>query len=193
VTQQDFFERVLTVLETRGIPYMVTGSVGAMLYGEPRLTNDMDIVVDLAPDRVEDLARQFDPDEYYFPPVEIVLQAIAQRGQFNILHVRSGSKVDLIIKKEDAYSRESFGRRRKTAFTPRRDADSSSPEDLILSKLLFYRDGGSEKHLRDIRGILTVSGPALDIDYLNRWIRALGLEEAWADVRQDGESSPASR
>lgn len=82
MTQQQFFERVLTILADLRIPCMATGSVGAMLYGEPR------------PDRVGALSQRFDSDEYDFPPVAAVLEAIAPRRPFNILHVGSGSKVD---------------------------------------------------------------------------------------------------
>jgi hypothetical protein len=179
VTQREFFEKLLQALDANDIPYMVTGSVGAMIFGRPRLTNDLDVVVELDPKQVDTLARQFDSEDFYFPPREAVREDIARRGQFNILHIRSGSKIDIILRKETAYAREAFARRTRVPFTAHLDAASATPEDIILSKLLFYREGGSEKHLADIQGILVVSGQVLDRAYLARWVDQLGLAAEW--------------
>ena len=184
MTQQDFFERTLATLEALRIPHMVTGSVGAMLYGRPRLTHDLDVVVLLAPDQAGPLARAFASDEFYFPPVEAVLRDIAHRSQFNILHTPSGSKADLILKKDTPYAETAFARRRRVAFSPRLDTVSSTLEDLILSKLLFFREGGSEKHLRDIRGMLEISGAGLDRAYLLLWVARIDLATEWKRAQE---------
>jgi len=187
MTQQEFFEKVLAALEDAGIAYMVTGSVGAMLYGEPRMTNDMDVVVDPTAAQALLLAQNFSGDnDFYFPPVEVVLEEVECRGQFNILHVGSGSKVDLIVRKDTEFARTEFARRHPVAFSPERDSTSATPEDIILSKLLYYRMSPSQKHIADIRGILAVSAEELDRLYLQEWIGRLGLADAWHEIAPDG-------
>jgi hypothetical protein len=183
VTQREFFELVVRTLEDLGIPYMVTGSVGAMLYGEPRMTNDMDVVLELTPSWIDPLLSRFPPAEFCSPPHEVVLDEIHRRGQFNIIHSGSGSKVDLILRKTTDFAEEEFSRRRPCTFTEEVDCQSASPEDIILSKLLSFREGGSEKHLRDIRGVLGVMGDAIDREYILRWVGRLGLTRVWERVR----------
>jgi hypothetical protein len=190
VTQQEFFEHVLSVLERLQIPYMVAGSVGAMLYGEPRLTNDMDVVIELLPGRATALVEAFSADEFYVPPVEAVRDAIARRGQFNVIHMGSGAKVDFVVRKETDFAREEFFRRRRVVFSKRMQCHSASPEDIIIAKMLAYREGRSEKHIADIRGIISVSGQALDWGYLMAWVRKLGLAAHWRAARlPDGPES----
>lgn len=179
MTQQEFFEQVLTALQGLEIPFMVTGSVGAMLYGEPRMTNDMDVVVEMPMDKADALAHKFSSDEFYFPPVEAVQDDIRRRGQFNILHVESGSKVDLIIKKDTELARMEFTRMRSVPFSEGMNTLSASPEDIIIAKLRYYDEGGSEKHIRDIRGMLRVSGDDIDRDYVAKWVEKLGVAEHW--------------
>ena len=175
--QKEFFESVLTFLETSKIPYMVTGSVGSILFGEPRLTNDMDVVVELSADSVDRLSREFPPQEFYLPPVETMRAEIESRRQFNLIHVGSGSKVDFIVRKEREFSRTEFARRMRVQFSESLQACSATPEDIILSKLQYYQAGKSEKHLDDIRGMLRISGNDLDMPYLKGWAGKLGLVE----------------
>ncbi len=184
MNQQEFFERVLRALERLEIPYMVAGSVGAIAYGDPRLTNDLDVVVDLNAAKVERLAEEFRPPDFYFPPSPSILEEIRRRGQFNVLHVDSGSKADLIIKKDTEFASAEFARRRKVPFTQGFSASTASPEDVILSKLHFFKSGGSEKHLRDIAGVLQVSGPGLDLAHIERWVAKLHLEDSWQAARK---------
>jgi hypothetical protein len=186
VTQREFFEKVLSVLDTLGVQYMIVGSVGSMLYGEPRLTNDMDVVLELRPDKVASLAAAFPSPQYYFPPPAAVLDAIARRGQFNVIHVESGSKVDLVVRKDDAFAREEFSRRQKVAFSERMDCVSARPEDLIVAKLRSYRAGGSEKHLRDVRAMLFVVGRELDMTHIEKWVKVLDLSSQWEVARSRG-------
>jgi len=183
MTQQEFFEAVIVALERLDIPYMVTGSVGAMLYGEPRMTNDMDVVIEPLPAHAALLARLFEGDDYYFPPVEVVTEEIRRRGQFNILHVGSGSKVDLIVRKETEIARAEFARRQSVPFSADLDSASATPEDIIISKLAYYQISPSQKHIGDIRGILAVSGDDLDRSYLNEWIERLELGSAWEEAQ----------
>lgn len=183
MNQQQFFERVIETLERLQVPYMVTGSVAAMLYGEPRMTNDLDVVVCLTRSAAVALLAAFAPDDYYAPPIEVVQEEMSRAGQFNVIHVESGAKVDFVIIKTTEFARTEFARRIKVEFSDRLQAAAASPEDIIISKLLYYQMGSSDKHLRDIRGILAVSGGVLDREYINGWTRKLGVSQPWADCQ----------
>ena len=180
MTQREFFEKVLRDLESLQIPYMVTGSIASMMYGEPRLTIDLDVVIELDPSRIDALSASFPAPDFYFPPAEFVHDYVRRRGQFSILHVKSGSKADMIIRKDTGFAQTEFQRKRRVPFSPTLDVASATPEDVILSKLLYYREGESEKHLRDIHGILVAWRDRLDRPYLQEWIKRLGLDPEWA-------------
>jgi hypothetical protein len=182
VTQHEFFTLVLKSLESCGIPYMVSGSVGAMLYGEPRLTNDIDVVVEITPDQAERLRNDFPAEAFFFPSPEFIREAIRHRGQFNVIHVESGSKADLIVRKAGEFAAVEFARRRALDFTDDFQAQTATPEDVILSKLAAHRAGGSDKHLADISSILEISGDLLDQSYLDRWIEVLNLGSVWQAI-----------
>ena len=176
------------LLEGLGLRYFVTGSSATIFYGEPRFTNDIDIVLDLPPGRVAELCAAFPADEFYVSE-EAARQAVARRGQFNVIHPASGLKLDLMIPSETPFNRSRFARVRRLHPAPDYDVTFASVEDVILKKLEYYREGGSDKHLRDITGVLRVSGRQVDRGYIEDWARTLGLEEIWQEVvrRAEGE------
>ncbi len=158
--------------------YLVTGSMATILYGEPRFTNDIDALVDLAPGKIHALCRAFPPPEFYVSE-DAVREAIAGHSQFNIIHPTSGLKVDVIIPDRSDFNRERFARAVRISPTGEYSAVFASAEDIIISKVAFYREGGSEKHLRDIAGVLKISGDKLDRQYIEDWLKKLELEEIW--------------
>lgn len=166
------------VLERLALPYLITGSLATVFYGEPRFTNDIDILVDLPAARITELCDAFPSPEFYVSP-EAAQRAVAQSSQFNVIHPASGLKLDLIIPADTPFNRSRLARARTVHPAPDYVASFASPEDVILIKLDFYRQGGSDKHLRDIAGVLKVSGDQLDRRYLDSWAQRLGLEEIW--------------
>ncbi len=176
----EIFRDLLRRFEDAGIPYMVVGSVASIVYGEARLTRDMDVVVDLRPEDVARFAGLFDPVEFYCPPEEVLRQEVVERGQFNLLHQESGLKIDVVLRKDTEHGREEFSRRARVPFWQGFDAFLASPEDVIIKKLAFYREGGSAKHLADVRGILAET--AVDKKYIGRWVDRLGLAEIWRGI-----------
>lgn len=176
----NIFVDVLQKLEQHKIPYMIVGSIASMIYGEPRMTHDMDIVIDLLPEHVKTLEKIFPLDQYYCPPEEIIRAEMIQRGQFNLLHHESGLKIDLMIRKNSAHSIEEFKRRRKTPLIGDIEAYIATAEDVIIKKLVFYREGQSDKHLKDIRGILAET--EIDKNYLMHWIHELKLESEYNKI-----------
>ncbi len=167
-------------LEEQNIPYMVVGSVASMIYGEPRLTHDMDLVIDLLPKDALRLETLFPLEEFYCPPEEVLTAEIIHRGQFNLIHHESGLKIDLMVRKNSEHSICEFGRRRKAPFWQSNEVYIASPEDVIIKKLDYYREGGCEKYLTDVRGILAHT--VVDESYLGVWVRKLGLSDEWKRV-----------
>jgi len=179
----ELLQRIVEVLERLHIPYLVTGSVAAMAYGEPRLTNDIDIVAAVKEGHISELISAFPESEFYIS-ADMIRDAIRHRSQFNIIHPSSGLKVDIIIPGESAFDKSGFGRVRRISPSESYQANFASPEDVIIIKMECYRDGGSEKHLRDITGIMMISGSTIDEDYISDWANKLGIIEIWEAVKK---------
>jgi len=179
----ELLQKIVEVFEQLQIHYLVTGSVAAMAYGEPRLTNDIDIVAAIDERHIGGLLTAFPADEFYISE-DMVREAIHHYGQFNIIHPASGLKVDVIIKKNTPFDISRFRRTQRIYPAESYQANFAAPEDVIIKKMEYYREGGSEKHLRDITGILKISGELIDRDYIFGWAQRLGLTEIWAAVQR---------
>jgi len=177
-------------LNSLGMDYMVTGAVASITYGEPRLTNDIDLVLDTAGRNVEEITEAFPSSEFYCPPAEIINVEVRRRmrGHFNLIHQETGFKADVYLMGDDKLHIWAMGRRRQVKI----EGESlwlAPPEYVIIRKLEYYKEGGSEKHLRDIRGILELSGDQLDMKEIKRWIEEYGLENEWKTAKER-ETSP---
>ena len=183
MTQDELLRQVTAVLERLSIPYLVTGSVASIFFGEPRFTNDIDVVVELQASDIADLCEQFPAEDFYLS-AEAAADALERRSQFNLIHPRSGLKVDFMVAAGGPFDRSRFARARRIQLAPGVEAWFASPEDVILKKLEYYQRGGSSKHLRDIAGVLRVSGAELDYPYMSEWADRLGLGELLAEARR---------
>ncbi len=179
----DLLEKAVKTFEQLGIPYLVTGAVASIAYGEPRLTNDIDIVADISERQVAALLAAFPTDEFYISK-EAVIEAIRRRGQFNIIHPASGLKMDVILRQQTPFDDSRFTRSRRIYPAESFDASFAAPEDVIIKKMEYYREGGSDKHLRDVGGILRISGEAIDRGYIDGWARRLGLTDIWDAIQK---------
>lgn len=168
------------LLEAAGIPFMVAGSFASSHHGTPRLTRDVDVVID--PTRAQ-LLTFLDavPAGALYVDRRGALEALADRSMFNVIDVAGGWKVDLIIRKARAFSLEELSRRRTTTLAGVR-LPVATAEDTILTKLEWAKAGGSERQLADVRGILEVQGELLDRGYIEAWARTLGVLESWQAV-----------
>lgn len=182
MTQAELLRYLVEALEDLGAQYMVGGAHAAMYYGEPRLTRDVDVVLALDLERLPALLQRFPPAEYYVD-AEAAREAVETSGQFNIIHPGSGLKIDMYVNPDTPYDQTRLGRRQKLPLAPGVDAYFARPEDVILYKLLYAREGG-EMHLRDVLGIIRVSGSCLDERYVVEWADRLGLGAAWERVRR---------
>ena len=170
---------VATRLDALGVAYMLSGSVAMGYYAQPRMTRDIDIVVEVERAQADALVAAFAPD-FYVDDLA-VHEAIARQGMFNAIHSTLIVKVDFIVRKASEYRRVEFARRRPVLIDGVQ-LSLVAPEDLILSKLDWARDSRSELQLRDVRNLLD-SVPDLDRDYLDRWVAALDLRALFEAAR----------
>lgn len=167
-----FFPYIVAKFSNLGIPYMVTGSMGCTIYGDPRSTNDVDIVIDPTMDQLLALITDLEPMAYVSR--EAAIDEFRRRGMFNIICNDTMEKIDLIFLKRDPYQINAFERRVLRDFGTT-EAISVTAEDAILSKLAWSRRTLSEVQFRDVAGILTNSAAHLDLEYLKRWGTELNL------------------
>lgn len=177
----ELLQKIVEVLENLQIPYLVTGAIASMAYGEPRLTNDIDIVAAIEEQHIKGLISAFPPDDFYISE-DMIRDAIHYHGQFNIIHPASGLKVDVIIKQNTPFDNSRFRRIKRIQPAESYQANFAAPEDVIIKKMEYYKKGGSDKHLRDITGILKVSGHDVDREYIITWAKNLGLMKIWKAV-----------
>ncbi|HEY8666690.1 MAG TPA: hypothetical protein VIL86_08505 [Tepidisphaeraceae bacterium] len=183
MVQSELLSLVVEVLERLRLPYFVTGSLITMHFGEPRFTNDIDIVVALSMMDVHAFCAAFPADDFYVSS-DAVRSAVREKGQFNIIHPNSGLKVDVMVPPDTPFNRSRFQRALRVRPRPDYDAAFSSPEDAIIMKMLYYREGGSEKHLRDITGVLKISGAVIDREYIARWAAEFEVMDIWEEILQ---------
>ena len=180
-SEHEVFAEVIDVLERLKIPYMIGGSVAAIAYGEPRLTLDMDVVIQLSFQQAKLFANSFGAE--YYVHLESIQEALQAGGHFNIIQSEAGVKVDFYVLGQDEFSREEFKRKRKEAFDEKRLAVFASPEDTIIKKLQWFKMGESQKHLEDIKGMLRISADKLDLNYIKKWSIKLNLFDIWEKVK----------
>jgi hypothetical protein len=168
-------------LERLALPYCITGSVAASVYGEPRLTADIDIVLVLRVSDIPALRSAFPEAEYYVPPTETMREAMDRTtgGMFNLIHHQSQFKADLYLASRDPLHAWALENRRRIDLGGS-GAWIAPPEYVIVRKLEFLRDGGSDKHLRDIRFILAAT--AVDRSFIETEVGHRGLHGQWKKV-----------
>lgn len=177
----DVLKEVVTRFDEIGVEYFLVGSLAAMYYSRPRFTNDIDLVVQIKPQQIKDFESRFLIKEYYCPPFEIIRDEVLRDGSFNLIHQGSGIKIDILLQKNSDFYRSEFKRRRKVDLLPGFAAYIASPEDIILKKLDYYREGNSPKHLQDIQEILAET--PIDREYIAEWAVKLRVEPEWSMVR----------
>ena len=176
--QSDLLNFAITKLDQLNVRYAIVGSFASSIWGESRLTQDIDMVVDLKPQQVASICSAFPDPEFYVSRVAAD-EAVARSGQFNVINPSSGNKIDFMVAGHTTWAVAQLKRSKQVALFPNRSAQVATPEDVILGKLIYYREGGSEKHLRDIAGILKFSGNMIDRAYVNEFARQLGVADMW--------------
>ncbi len=173
----DVLKDVVKRFDQAGIEYFLVGSLATMYYGRPRFTQDVDLVVRIKARQTTEFGDLFPLEEYYCPPKEVLQDEILRKGSFNLIHQNTGIKVDLVLDKGNDFYISEFARSKKIEIAPGIEVYIASPEDLILKKLDYYREGQSEKHLTDIREMLM--NLKVDDHYIEEWVENLGLKKEW--------------
>jgi hypothetical protein len=184
--EPDLFLLFVEPLNRATIAYMVTGSVASLVYGEPRVTHDVDLVVALEAGQIDEFIAVFPPDQFYCPPRDVIRVETAReaRGHFNLIHHATGFKADIYPMGQDPLHRWAMARRRSFRVEGTQ-VWVAPPEYVIVRKLQYFQEGGSPKHLRDIRRILDISGEITDRAELDARIVELGLQDVWRNLPRE--------
>lgn len=185
---------VAETLERLGVPYLVGGSLASSLHGRPRATQDVDLVADLREAHTDAFIAALD-EAFYLDP-DAIRTAVERRSSFNVIHLETMFKVDVFIPRRDEATRQEMERRQAYLLSeaPKKELIVASPEDIILQKLRWFRLGGevSDRQWRDVLGVLTVQGDALDETYLARMAARMNLTDLLERAREQADDS-ASR
>jgi len=172
-SQNDFLKKLIKVLNDCSIPYMLSGSFGSSFHGQPRATNDADIIIAPVEEQLISFVKSLG-DDYYVNP-DAARDAFRNNSMFNVIDIQSSWKADFIIRKDRAFSREEFRRRRNVKLMGL-DICMVSPEDVILSKLEWAKNSESDQQFRDALGVAVVQWDHLDKDYLLKWAKELQVD-----------------
>ena len=186
-----FFSYVVDVMERLKIPYMVAGGFAAIFYGEPRLTVDVDIVTDIKPQHIQAFIAAFPFPDYYLSE-EAIRDSLRRRFPFNVIQTTAGAKADIVPLPDDTFSRVAFSRRQKMIYNvDGAEAYFISVEDIVAAKLFAFDQTGSDKHLRDARGVIVTQWGQLDLKLIRRMVNQRGLltifEQVYEAARQEVE------
>jgi hypothetical protein len=163
------------IFDRLSIRYYITGGVAAIAYGEPRTTQDLDLVLEIEREAIQRLATELEGAGFYVPGLD---DAVSGRMRtLQVTHMESISRADLVIAGEDSWDLLKFDRRWEIPIEGLGHLFFASPEDLILNKLRWGQRSQSEKQWRDVQGIFKVKGSTLDFDYLKLWAERLALRE----------------
>ena len=188
---EDFLKIILSVLEKTGIDYMIGGAVAVWPRGEPRSTQDIDIVIHLGIEQINSLSKELEKVDIYLPP-DIIMENLHETRidlPINAIHGASGFKVEMFLMRDD-------DELRKTAFQRRVKVDFGfemgevyihSPEDLIIYKMLYYSLSQQTKHIRDIGSITKTMGEKLDYEYIQKWAIKKQLTSIWQEIKRELE------
>lgn len=180
------------VLERIGARYLIGGSLASITWGEPRFTQDVDFVAALEARHVDGLLEQLG-DQWYADETSI-REAIARRSSFNAIRLAGMVKVDVFVPPDEGLHASKWGRARLAVLTAQGGPELpiTSPEDILLQKLDWFRKGGgvSDQQWRDVTSLLRIRAGQLDDEYLDQWVRRMDLEGLLARARRDAGRQP---
>jgi len=186
-----FLKLVIEALEAAGVEYLIGGAIAEWAWGEPRATQDLDLVVKIPIKAVNKLSKELEKRDMLIPAKIILDSILEDRADIpiNAIHMYSGLKADLYpVREGDELRQSALERRRRVDFGPPfGEVFIHSPEDLIIYKLLYFSLSQQPKHTRDIAAILRANAGRLDGGYIELWVGRLGLEATWQELRALGQ------
>lgn len=192
----DFLKLVIEALNAAGVEYLIGGAIAEWAWGEPRATQDLDLVVNIPIKSVNKLSKELEKRDMLIP-AEIILDNILEDRAdipINAIHMYSGLKADLYpVREGDDLRQCAFQRREQVDYGPPiGKVYIHSPEDLILYKLMYFGLSQQSKHSRDIAAILKSKKGALDLKYIEQWVTRLGLSSLWREMLDSHSQNPAN-
>jgi hypothetical protein len=181
VSLSALLKRIVQILDEERIPYMLTGPLAAAYYATPRATRDIDIVFEADHGGIERLVERLHEAALYVDR-HVALEALRSRTQFNAIEPTTGWKIDFLVRKDRLFSRVEFERRERASLLGI-EASLASLEDVLIAKLEWGSLGDSELQRRDVMELLERAGHRIDLEYVERWVRELGLETEWSALR----------
>ena len=180
---------ILSVLEKAGIDYMIGGAVAVWPWGEPRSTQDIDIVIHLGIEQINSLSKELEKVNIYLPP-DIIMENLHETRidlPINAIHGASGYKAEMFLVRDDDELRKiAFERRVKVDFDSEiGEVFIHSPEDLIIYKMLYYSLSQQTKHIRDIGSIIKTRDDELDYEYIQKWVIEKQLTAIWQEIQRE--------
>jgi hypothetical protein len=181
-----FLKLILDALKAAGVEYLIGGAIAEWAWGEPRATQDLDLVINLPIEAIGRFSKELEKRNMLVP-ADIILDAIVENRAdipLNAIHMYSGLKADLYLMRDgDALRQSAFQRRVLVDYGPPiGKVYVHSPEDLILYKLMYLGLSGQPKHARDIAAILRAKKDQLDFGYIEEWVTQLGLGSVWKEM-----------
>lgn len=181
-----FLKLVIEALEAAGVDYLIGGAIAEWAWGEPRATQDLDLVVNIPIEAINKLSKELEKRDMLIP-AEIILDSILEDRAdipINAIHMYSGLKADLYpVREGDELRQSAFQRRERVDYGPPiGQVYIHSPEDLILYKLIYFGLSQQSKHSRDIAAILLAKKDQLDFNYIDQWVTRLGLSSLWKEM-----------
>ena len=179
MAEPDLIGLFVEPLESIGISYMVTGGVASVIYGDPRLTRDVDLVMELEAAEVAGLIGTFEGPGYYVPPEEALREEVgrAEGGHFNVIHRETALRADVYLAGNDPLIAWGLDRRVRLRIGAG-EIWVAPIEYVILRKLEYFEMSGSDRHLRDVAMMLRISGETIDSEVLLEWCDRLGIRKA---------------
>lgn len=186
MSQFGLLEKATKILTEKSIPYMLTGSIVSSLQGIPRSTHDIDIVVSINEKDIYKITEAF-PKNYYNINEKSIEAAIINKGQFNVIDINQGDKIDFWILADHEYDKSRFSRRQKVKFLDFK-IYVSAPEDTIIQKLYWSKkSGGSKKQFDDALNVYEVQYNNLDVEYMVFWTEKLGIGSLFEKIKSEAD------
>lgn len=182
----NLFSLYIDLLYKNDIQYFVTGSVASIVYGEPRLTHDIDLVISIDDSNIDRLIKAFPPEQFYCPPEEVLRTEMnrTSRGHFNLIHHDTGFKADIYFTGKSELQLWAMNNSRQIDFSGSK-INIAPIEYVIIMKLEFYKEGNAQKHIIDIQSMISNSGELIDYLLLNKLIAERALADQWYEVQRE--------
>jgi hypothetical protein len=185
VTDADLVGLFVAPLEALGLDYMITGGVASVIYGDPRFTRNIDLVLGLREGDAGGFLDALSPKDFYRPPSDVLREEIRRprHGHFKIIHRDTALRADVYLLGDDPLHAWAFERRVRIPLEEDTAIWLAPPEYVLVRKLQYYQESGSDRHLRDVSAMLEISRGKIDLLEVELWTHRLGLEGAWGAAR----------